>query len=353
MRKRGQISSSVLDTVLVRLPKAYTDLLDKFLADLDIRPTSKATYRRSILQFYLFLADQEIHLLECERSTIVKYKLHLLEQVEKQQFSLLTADNYLNAVKRFFDWIFNSDALPEFTKNIASKISINAEYEGFKKEALTADQVQLLLKNCWEKVEKTKTNETTPTAHNQQLTAYRNYAFVFLMVTSGVRSITTTRMNVGDIALLHNTPIIYVQRKGHSDKSDFIVLEAEPNKAIVEYIQLRFGVSNFEKLTEADLKMPLFAGHSNRNNNARLTPDRLRQVVKQHLRLIGLNAKVFSAHSLRHTYGTLQLRLTNDIFQVAENMGHKDLKSTKRYTAKERQRQRLENYTNLAHLFKK
>jgi site-specific recombinase XerD len=116
---------------------------------------------------------------------------------------------------------------------------------------------------------------------------------------------------------------------------------------------LRFGTDDFLQLTKEQQNEPLFVGHSNRNNGEKLTPDRLRQIVKAHLRRIGLNAKVFSAHSLRHTYGTLQLRLTNDIFQVAENLGHKDLKSTKRYTAKERQRQRLENYQGVSHLFKK
>ena len=346
MLKRGKISSSVLETTLNRLPKAYIDLIEKFEADLDIRATSKATYKRSLLQFFLFLADREIHLLECERATIIQYKLHLLEQVEQQNFSLLTADNYLNAVRRFFQWIFDTDALPEITKNIVSKISINAEYEGFKKEALTTDQVQLLLKNLQKKIDKAKTDQ-------QNLNAHRDYAFVFLMVTTGIRTITTTRINVSDIALMHNTPIIYVQRKGRNEKNDFVVLEAAPNQVIFEYLELRFGTADFLELTKEQQNEPLFVGHSNRNNGQRLTPDRLRQVVKAHLRRIGLNAKVFSAHSLRHTYGTLQLRLTNDIFQVAESLGHKDLKSTKRYTAKERQRQRLENYQGVSHLFKK
>lgn len=346
MLKRGSISSSVLETTLERLPDAYKNLLKRFEADLDIRATSKETYKRSLLQFFLFLADREIHLLECERATIIQYKLHLLEQVEKQQFSLLTADNYLNAVRRFFQWIFNTDALPEITKDITNKISINAEYEGFKKEALTPDQVQLLLKNLQTKIDKAKTTQQT-------LNAYRDYAFVFLMVTSGLRTITTIRINIADIALMHNTQIIHVQRKGRNEKNDFIILEAEPYKAIFDYLKLRFGTHNFLELSNEEQNEPLFVGHSNRNNGQRLTPDRLRQVVKYHLRHIGLNAKVFSAHSLRHTYGTLQLRLTNDIFQVAENLGHKDLKSTKRYTAKERQRKRLENYKGVSHLFKK
>ena len=153
MLKRGKLSSTVLETELNRLPKAYIDLLNDFEADLDIRATSKATYKRSLLQFFLFLADRQIHLLECERATIIQYKLHLLEQVEKQQFSLLTADNYLNAVRRFFQWVFNTDALPEIEKDITNKISINAEYEGFKKEALTPDQVQLLLKSVQQKID--------------------------------------------------------------------------------------------------------------------------------------------------------------------------------------------------------
>ena len=148
MLKRGKISSSVLGTTLNRLPKAYLDLLESFEADLDIRSNSKETYKRSLLQFFLFLADREIHLLECERATIIQYKLHLLEQVEKQQFSLLTADNYLNAVRRFFQWIFNTDALPEITKDITKKYN-------FRRIIITAiiNPDQIFLQNYIPKVD--------------------------------------------------------------------------------------------------------------------------------------------------------------------------------------------------------
>ena len=95
---------------------------------------------------------------------------------------------------------------------------------------------------------------------------YPDYAFIFLMVTSGLRTITTTRINISDIALMHNTHIIHVQRKGRSDKNDFIILEAEPYKAIFEYIELRFETNDFLQLTKEQQNEPLFVGHSNRNN---------------------------------------------------------------------------------------
>jgi integrase len=193
----------------------------------------------------------------------------------------------------------------------------------------------------------------TAKSENNKLNALRDYAFVFVMVTTGLRTISITRMNIADLTLLYGTHIAYVQHKGRTDKDDFVVLEAATYKAIFDYLKFRLKIDDFLKLPESTSAEPLFVGHSNRNNGERLTTDRLRQVVKAHLRTIGLNHKVFSAHSLRHTYGTLQLRLTGDIFQVAENMGHKDLKSTKRYTAKERQRQRIDTHTPLTHLFKK
>ena len=340
------ITSTVLETILEQLLPSYQLLLENFLKNIDVKATSKSTYRRSLLQFFLFLEDNEIHFNNCQRSTIIEYKNHLLEQVQVNKFSLLTADNYLNAVKVFFKWAFINDELPNLNKNITEGISINAEYEGFKKEALTSNQVQLLLENIHESIALAKRND-------YQLSALRNYAMIYLMVSSGVRSITTTRIRIEDIALKHGTPIIYVQRKGRNSKDDFIILEAAPYKAIFEYLIARFEVETLEQLSIEQQQMPLFSSHSNRNNGQVLTPDRIRQVVKKHLRQIGLNNKVFSAHSLRHTYGTLQLQLSGDIFQVAENMGHKNLKSTKKYTAKERQRQRINNYTNISQLFDK
>ena len=339
------ITSSVLQTILLRLPETYQILLQSFLDDIDVRANSKSTYRRSLLQFFLFLEDKTILLNDCKRATIIQYKSHLLQQVQDGKFSLLTADNYLNAVKLFFKWAFSNDQLPHIHKDIAQSIAINAAYEGFKKEALTPDQVQLLLKNIYESIALAKRKD-------HRLSALRNYAIAYLMVSSGVRSITTIRMNIEDMAFMHGTPIIHVQRKGRNSKDDFIILEATPYKTIFEYLMERFEVKALNQLSEEQQKTPLFSSHSNRNNGKRLTPDRIRQVIKKHLRQIGLNHKVFSAHSLRHTYGTLQLQLSGDIFQVSENMGHKNLKSTKKYTAKERQRQRIDNYTNITQLFK-
>lgn len=340
------ITSTVLQATLPRLPKVCQTLLETFLKNTDVRATSKATYHRSLLQFFLFLAEQEIALVDCKRATIIDYKRHLLEQVEKGKFSLLTADNYLNAVKLFFKWLFTNDQLTSITKDIAQGISINAEYEGFKKEALTPNQVQLLLKDIQDSIALAKRKD-------YRWSALRNYALAYIMVSTGVRSITVTRMNIEDIALLHGTPIIHVQRKGRNSKDDFIILEATPYKVVFDYLSERFGVETLDELTTEQRKLPLFSSHSNRNKGQRLTPDRIRQVIKKHLRQIGLYHKVFSTHSLRHTYGTLQLRLSGDIFQVAENMGHKNLKSTKKYTAKERQRQRIENYTNIVPLFER
>lgn len=329
----------------MKLPEAHRQLLQRFLADLTVNERSKATYHRNLLQFFLFLDHQKIELIACERATIVAYREYLLAQAEQTALSLLTANNYLNAVRRFFKWLFDAEALPEITRDLSSRISINAEYEGFKKEALAPEQVRLLLASLRQSIE---TATTTP----QQNAAYRDYAFVLLMVGTGIRGITTTRINIEDITLLHGKPIIYVQRKGKRTKDDFVVLDADCNKAIADYLMQRFGTNDYAALRQQYGSEPLFVGHSNRNAGCQLSPDRLRQIVKKHLRHIGLNDKSFSAHSLRHTFGTLQLRLTKDIFKVAENLGHSDLKSTKRYTAKERQRQRIEDYTSITELFR-
>ncbi len=341
-----KIESTVLNTTIFKLREDYEGLLQDFLKNKDAKVSSKDTYRKNILQFFLYLEDQEIELAACERATILGYKAHLLQQVQANNFSLLTADNYLNAVKVFISWLYLEDKLPNITKDFGTQISINAEYEGFKKEPLEPDQVKLLLESAKAVIE----NATRP---QHRLAYIRNHAMIYLMVSTGVRSITITRMLIQDITFLHGTPIIYVQRKGRDDKDDFVILEATTHKIINDYLKTRFQVESTNDLTTLQRQEPLFASHSNRNNGGAISCDLIRHLVKQHLRNIGLDGKVFSTHSLRHTYGMLQLQLTNDIFQVAENMGHKQLSSTKKYTARQRRKQRLEQYKGMTHLFKK
>lgn len=345
MSERIKIESTVLNTTIYQLKKAYQRLLNDFLKNIDVRESSKRTYRRNLLQFFLYLEDREIELETCNRAIILEYKKHLLQQVKNRDFSLLTADNYLNAVKIFINWIYLEDKLPNFTKDFGQHISINAEYEGFKKEPLELDQVKLLLKS----VQATIANATRK---QHELAYTRNYAMIYLMIATGIRSITITRILIEDMVLMVGTPIIHVQRKGRNDKDDFVILEAEPYKILIDYLKFRFGVESLQHLTPLQRKEPLFVSHANRNRGGAISSDLIRHLIKQHLRNIGLDSKVFSAHSLRHTYGSIQLKLTKDIFQVAENMGHKQLRSTKKYTARQRRKQRLEDYKGMTHLFK-
>lgn len=266
MSKRIKVESTVLNTTIYQLNELYEALLIDFLKNIDVRESSKGTYRRNILQFFLYLEDREIQLEDCERSTILDYKTHLLQQVTNRDFSLLTADIYLNVVKIFINWLYHQEALPNINKDFGQHISINAEYDGFKKEPLELDQVKLLLKSVQAVI-------SNATRKQHELAYTRNYAMIYLMIATGIRSITVTRILIEDIALMAGTPIIHVQRKGRNDKDDFVILEAEPYKVLVDYLKVRFAVESTQFLSAAQRREPLFVSHANRNRGGAIGCD--------------------------------------------------------------------------------
>ena len=93
------------------------------------------------------------------------------------------------------------------------------------------------------------------------------------MIATGIRSITVTRILIEDIALMAGTPIIHVQRKGRNDKDDFVILEAEPYKVLVDYLKVRFAVESTQFLSAAQRREPLFVSHANRNRGGAIGCD--------------------------------------------------------------------------------
>lgn len=79
---------------------------------------------------------------------------------------------------------------------------------------------------------------------------------------------------------------------------------------------------------------PLFLTVGNRFGGQRLSRRGLRYVVDQYLQATDLKhsgGRKLSAHSLRHTAGTLGLRSGADLRQVQDLLGHADPKTTAIY----------------------
>lgn len=290
---------------------AVADLLEraveKFLATLDTKQITKETYRRALRVFEIWIKDKGY--IRPQREHILEYKDYLKDKSivdaggEVKTLSPLTVTAYLTAVRRFFAFLEAEKLYP----NIARDIKGLKRPKGFLKDTLTKDEVIRLLKGI----------------KKDCLNALRDYAMINLMIRTGLRTIEVSRALIGDIGRDGGETTLKVWGKGRDTKDDFVILTEQAYKPILDYIQAR---------GETKLSEPLFISHSNRNQAEALTTRSVRRIIEDRLTNVGLKTSKITAHSLRHTAGTMALLNGADILSVKEMLRHSNINTTLIYT---------------------
>lgn len=198
--------------------------------------------------------------------------------------------------------------------NIAAGIRSSKRHTEYSKLSLTAEQAFRLLDSI---------DATTVIGRRDRL-------MISLMLFNGLRTCEVERIDIGDFAEREGRQILYIQRKGRTDKNEFVVLHPNTVEWLEEYIADR----NFDEWT------PLVISHKAKCDN-RLVRQTIGRVIKQHLARIGISHPKISAHSLRHTFGALMVEQGVDIETIKDMMGHSDTKTTRIYIEMAQQRRLL------------
>lgn len=271
------------------------ELYKHFVAYLDATPKTIETYRKSLKQFFLYLAHNELS--APRRADILEYKKHLVAS----GFKPTTIQSYLSAVRLFFNWTAQEGYYPNIAEHIKG-IKLSPEY---KKDCLTSTQVKAVLGSI---------DRATPQG-------IRDYAMLSLMIIGGLRTIEVVRANVGDLRNLGNLTVLYIQGKGKTEKTAYIKVPAEVERALREYLSLRAS-----KAEDA-----LFCSTSNNSSGARLTTRSVSGIVKARLVEAGYNSPRLTAHSLRHTAVTISFLEGRDVTEVQQFARHADINTTMIY----------------------
>ena len=272
-------------------------LLDKFILSLDIAEKSKDTYRKGLKQFFLYIS--ELPDKNLTRETILGYK----DALKAKKLSAYTISSYIVSVRKLFEYAESMKLYPNIAKNIKGL----KQPKGFRKDALTVDQVKQVLN---------KVNRST-------LDGKRDFALINLLIRTGLRTIEIIRADIEDIRQEGGEALLSIQGKGRESKDEIVLLTSETLTPLREYLTARGAVEN---------NAPLFASLSDRNNNQRLTTRSISRIVKTHLRDTGLNDKRLTAHSLRHTAVTLSL-LGGATIQEAQSLArHANINTTLIYS---------------------
>lgn len=269
--------------------------LDRFFMFIDVKAKSADTYKKATKQFMRYLAENGIT--EPTRETVISWREYL-----RAEHKPTTIQLYLTAVKLFFTWLEQEGLY----KNIANKVKGVKIQKGHKKDSLTSNQSKEVLSDI-----------DTTTAKGK-----RDFAIVALLLTTGLRTIEIVRADVADLRTVGDSTVLFIQGKGRDEKSEYVKVAPQVEKALREYLKTRDSLNDDE---------PLFTSTSNENKGERLTTRTISKIAKTSLVNAGLNSDRLTAHSFRHTAGTLALMNGAELTQVQQLLRHTNINTTMIY----------------------
>lgn len=223
----------------------------------------------------------------------------------------------LSTVRAMFKYFFNKDKLHA---NVAAKVEMPKLHDGAIIR-LDPNEVAALL-NMAE-------NGDLLTEKQRQYhkkTENRDVAILTLFLGTGIRISELVGLDRNDLDFDNNA--FTVVRKGGNRS----ILYFSPEVASALHQYLAWLDMEFDKNTEFAHKItdrrPLFFSSQGRRISVRA----VELLVKKYSRIVSPLKKI-TPHKLRSTYGTALYRETQDIYIVADVLGHKDINTTKKHYA--------------------
>ncbi len=305
------------------IPQTAAELITLFVSEMDVKASSRATYKRTLQQFFQWVDDEALTLSTLTVADINRYKDALMAK----GLSNLTVGGYIVVVRKFYEWTEAKKWYP----NIAKGVKTPKHRESFRKQHLTEEKSSELLHYYKSDRKRSKSPKAKQVIDPEQVA--RDFAIVNLILRTGLRTIEVVRADIADITFKRDCRVLKVWGKGRTDKEDFVVLTEKAFQPIQEYLS--------KYRSHARAGEPLFTSISNRNNGGRLTTRSISGICKEGLRKVHLDGKEYTAHSLRHTTAVAILKSGGTINEVQAVLRHSSVDTSRIYTKSIEEEMRL------------
>ncbi|WP_013334542.1 tyrosine-type recombinase/integrase [Gloeothece verrucosa] len=282
------------------------------------------TYSAALKQFLTWCKIKAISPMCATEGTICSYRQYLLKTKKYKPASVALK---LTVVRRFY--------------TMATKQGFIAANPATDVKPPTQSYDPATHNNYLDLTEAKQLIESLP--NDDSLPSLRDRALIEIMVWQGCRTVELYRLNVGDIIKRNEDLGLNVQGK----RSRRIVpLTPDLAQLLQKYLKARKKAG---EILKADT--PLFTSLT-RNKGSRLTRRSIARIVDKYLKINGwknnnldehqvdhddfddlfiCSPRKLSAHSLRHTCGTLALWAGVSLRQVQDLLGHRDPETTALY----------------------
>jgi len=276
-------------------------LIRQYLAEKDITRRTFELYMTILKQFTLYLKDQQI--LYAKTSDVIDY----LEWKRNQGYSTRWIYLQISALKGLYRYLcFNQKRLDlpvEYADDITEPIQNERIRNSSSKPILTVDQAKQLIL-CSKNIRK-------------YIWHYRDHAMIYLMITSGLRSVEIRRARKKDLRVVNNQLVLYVQGKGRKSADEFVKITEGVETAIHDYLMKRKDTNPY-----------LFISHSNHSDIPYLSRPFFNRMMKRVLIECGLEDTLITPHSLRHTAATLNLLRGGSLESTRQFLRHTNMSTT-------------------------
>lgn len=213
----------------------------------------------------------------------------------------------LSAIRALLSYCFSKDYIPSNPSELVATPPTKEKAKTY----LDVHEVANLL-DIVESGEKL----TPQQQHYHAYTKSRDLALLTLFAGTGVRISEAVGLNINDINLEDES--FRVIRKGGDEAILFFGLEVKA--ALMDYIAHRKGI-----IPKQGHEAALFLSMQRR----RITTRAVQILVKKYAEQLN-TLKTITPHKLRTTFGTNMYRQTGDIYLVADLLGHKDVNTTRK-----------------------
>ncbi len=312
MRGRDERNLAIEEHIKTKLVKNSKLLLDYYYSMTDKTALTKHRYLEHVREYLFYLKENNItsttYFKTVKKSDINMYMEHI--RYRKTDEGLVEYSESIRAVKlaairNFYDYLVDVGYA-----DINPCATIKPPKSNKEKEVVFMTE---------EEIAKIKDNIMKGTGrHNykgQDDIAFRDLTIFTLGYRTGLRMSAIAEINVQDINF--DDHIITVVEKGNFTRD--IYIGDDTIKLLKEYLEHRKSILGGEDNCDA-----LFVS----NRKKRISIYTISNIFYSYTD--GVN-KHLTPHKMRSTHALHLYEATNDIYQVAESLGHKNIKNTRRY----------------------
>ena len=266
-------------------------------------------------QYLNWCRDNLLSPVEAEPEDIKLYRQYLVQS----EYANSTIATKLNIVRIFYNAVQASGLI---ITNPAAKVKAPKDRKdpAARITFLEPEELKFLLDHIQSQLDEAKTNK-------QRLVLLRDRALFGIMSLEGCRTVEMHQLQVSDIVRQGIKTGLQVSAKR---ASRIVPLTNNLASWLDEYLQMRHKV--LRRKIKPDNH--IFVSLSNNSKNQQLSRRSIRLIIDRYLvecNLKHTDGRTLSAHSLRHTAGTLALRTGSDLRQVQDLLGHADPRTTSIY----------------------